>query len=97
MQMANSLDLLDRSLLRILSAHNELTLLDLWYELGEDDEAKETVSETEIGKRLESLAARGYVERLVRQGEKDNSGAVKYRIKPGSDVRDDQEGGKEGG
>ena len=95
MQTANSLELLDQSLLRILSAYDGLTPLELWYELGEDDAAKETVSEKEIGRKLESLAARGYVERVVREGGKDDSMPVRYRVKARGDIPEDKEGGRE--
>ena len=95
MQTVNSLDLLDQSLLRILSAYDELTPLELWYELGEDDAAKETVTEKEIGKRLESLGGRGYVERVVREDGKADSMPVKYRIKTGGDIPQDKEDGTE--
>jgi hypothetical protein len=95
MQTANSLDLLDQSLLRILSAYDELTPLELWYELGEDDAAKETVSEKEVGRKLESLGARGYVERVVREGGNADSMPVKYRIKARGDTPEDKEVGTE--
>ena len=67
----------------------------MWYELGEDDATNETVTEKEIGKRLESLGVRGYVERVVRQGVQADSTPVKYRIKVGGDIPEDEEGGTE--
>ena len=93
MQTANSLGLLDQSLLRILSVYEQLTPLQVWFELGEDDAAKEAVSEKEIRRRLESLAARGYVEKVVSQGAKADTAPLVYRIKTRGDTTGDGGGG----
>jgi hypothetical protein len=93
MQTHNRLDAVDQNLLRILSVYEQLTPLQLWFELGEDDAAKEAVSEEEIQKRLESLAARGYVKKVVRQGAKAGSAPLIYRVKTSSDTAADGQGG----
>ena len=81
MQTHNSLDKLDQNLLRILSVYDQLTPLQLWFEMGEDDAVKETVSEDEIRKRLESLEARGYVEKA--QDPEAESAPPIYRVRTG--------------
>ena len=83
METSKSLDAIDQSILRILSVYEHLTPLQLWYEFGEDDTGKERVTEGEILSRLESLAARGFVERLTSEGVDGNSAATIYRIKTG--------------
>jgi len=82
MEEHNVVDEMDRSILRILSAHDCLAPLQLWCELGEHDALKEKMTEEEILRRLESLTARGFVERPPRaqaDGDVDHSG---YRAKP---------------
>jgi len=81
METPKSLDAIDQSILRILSVYEQLTPLQLWYEFGEDDTVKERVTEGEILSRLESLTARGFVERLTSEGVDGNSAAAIYRIK----------------
>ncbi len=77
----NSLDSVDQSILRILSAYDQLTALQLWYELGEDDAEEETVSEGEILSRLESLRKKGLVERITEAGVDSGSAPLMYRVK----------------
>lgn len=60
---------IDENILRILSLHECLTPLQLWYELGEDDGVKERVSMEEIRSRLESLREKGFVERAGAEEE----------------------------
>ncbi len=85
MDRLSSLDSIDQSILRILLAHDQLTPLELWYEFGEDDAAKETVTEEEMVIRLESLTARGLVEKVTEGGADRDSGYVAYRLKTGPD------------
>ena len=84
MQTHNSLDKFDQNLLRILSVYDQLTPLQLWFEIGEDDAVKETVSEEEIRKRLESLEGRGYVEKA--QDPETESAPPNYRVRTGGDT-----------
>ena len=86
MQTHNSLDKFDQNLLRILSVYDQLAPLQLWFEMGEDDAVKETVSEEEIRKRLESLAARGYVEKVVTQDSEAGSASPIYHARVGGDT-----------
>jgi hypothetical protein len=95
MKRTDSLDLLVQNLLRILSAYDELTPLELWYELGEDDAVREAVNEEEVRRRLESLAARGHVEPVAAQTDRVDSTPVKYRIRIGTDTPEDKEDGTE--
>ena len=83
METPKSLDAIDQTILRILSAYEQLTALDLWFELGENHTVKERVTEGEILSRLESLAARGFAERLTREGVDGNAATAIYRVKTG--------------
>jgi DNA-binding response OmpR family regulator len=76
-----SLDKIDQELLRILSLYGELTALQLWFEVGEDDAVKERVSEEEVRNRLESLKARGHVEKTVSQEAREKATAPIYRTR----------------
>jgi len=81
MQTHNSLDKFDQNLLRILSVYDQLTPLELWFELGEDDAVKERVSEEEVRERLESLETRGHVERIPTREARENPTAPVYRTR----------------
>ena len=83
MKARNSLDEVDQSILRILSAYGQMAPLELWYELGENDAVKERVTEGEILSRLESLTARGFAERLTSKGVDGNAATAIYRVKTG--------------
>jgi DNA-binding Lrp family transcriptional regulator len=83
MEGSNSLDEIDQSILRILSSYEQLTPLQLWYELGEDDTVKERVTEAGVRARLESLRKKGLVERVTEVGVDDASTPLIYRIKTG--------------
>jgi hypothetical protein len=61
-----------------------MALLELWYELGEDDTVRERMTEEELRDRLESLVARGFVETTKRPGARGKSDQPVYRVK-GSD------------
>ena len=53
---------IDNIILDVISHFGTISLMDLWYELGESDDLKEKpVTEDEILSRLEYLAARGLV------------------------------------
>jgi len=56
------MDAIDQMILRKLAIYESLDLLELWYEIGEDDMLKESVTKEEISNRLESLKAQGLVE-----------------------------------
>ena len=83
METPKSLDAIDQTILRILSAYEQLTALDLWFELGENHTVKERVTEGETLSRLESLTARGFAERLTSKGVDGNSATAIYRVKTG--------------
>ncbi|NIM45028.1 MAG: hypothetical protein GTN80_04230 [Nitrososphaeria archaeon] len=72
---------MDESILRVLSRYEYLTPLQLWYEVGEDDAVKETVTEEEILSRLESLRKKGLVERVTEAGVDGDSAPLTYRVK----------------
>jgi excisionase family DNA binding protein len=74
-------DAIDQNILRILSLYERLTPLQLWYELGEDRVVRGSISEEETRKRLESLVARGYVEKVRKAGFDDGSVLPAYRLK----------------
>lgn len=69
MEGYNSLDKVNRNILRILSLYDDLNLLQLWYELGEPDGLAGRRSGEEILGRLKSLRSQGFVECLVEGGE----------------------------
>ena len=79
MKKRNSLDVIDQCILRILSAYEEMTTLELWYEIGEDDAVKEGLTEAEIRARLESLCKKGLVEKLAEP--EDESAPPVFRIR----------------
>jgi len=66
----NRIDAIDRIILHKLSLYQSLDLVELWYELGEDDALKERVTREELSSRLESLMVQGLVEQVEkREGE----------------------------
>lgn len=72
------MDAIDRIILRKLAIYQSLDLLELWYEIGEDDILEETVTKEEISSRLESLRAQGLVERLTKA-----EGDIRWALKRG--------------
>jgi DNA-binding Lrp family transcriptional regulator len=68
MEGHNSLDPIDRNILRILSLYEALDLLQLWYELGESDGAADRMTREEVLERLESLSSRGFV-KPIKKGD----------------------------
>jgi DNA-binding Lrp family transcriptional regulator len=71
-----SLDPIGQGILHILSRYESLDFLELWYEIGEDDGLKGQVSKEALLNRLESLMARGFVER-IREAE----GTARWALK----------------
>ncbi len=57
-----ALDIIDDTILRILSLYDRLTPLQVWYELGEDDVVGEKPTEAEVLDRLEALKEKGFLE-----------------------------------
>ena len=80
MKARNSLDEVDRGILRILSGYEQMACLELWYELGEEDTVKQGVTEAEVRARLESLRKQGFVERVKEAGVDGESRRPIYRI-----------------
>jgi excisionase family DNA binding protein len=74
---AKVLSPVDQSILRILSLYEHLTLLQLWYEIGENHALGGRLTEKEIERRLQSLTRRGFVENI---GD-GNSETPKYRLR----------------
>ena len=82
----NSLDSINRNILEILSNYGQLTPLQWWYELGEDEGGEERVTEEEILSRLDALMAKGFVERITRPGVDGDSAHAFYRVKSSTGV-----------
>jgi len=61
MKGPNTLDPIDRNILRVLSLYEELDVLQLWYELGETDRLVERMTREELLERLKFLGAEGFV------------------------------------
>jgi len=80
MEPQKSMDAIDRSILRILSGYEQLTALELWFELGENHTVKERMTEGEVLSRLESLREKGFVERVTRPGVDADSSVPLYRV-----------------
>ncbi|NIQ37893.1 MAG: hypothetical protein GTN81_04795 [Proteobacteria bacterium] len=81
MARRTTVDQIDKDILRILSTYEQLTALELWYEVGEDDRVKLNVTEKEIKKRLESLKTRGFVERVKKKAAQNEAAYLGYRLK----------------
>jgi len=63
MKKYQNIDIIDQTILEILSHYEGITCLDLWYEAGElDSQERHPVTKMEILRRLESLSKHGYVE-----------------------------------
>lgn len=69
MEGRNRMDAIDQIILHKLSLYESLAPLELWYEIGEDDALKESVTKEEISSRLESLKAQGLVEHVMEAEE----------------------------
>jgi hypothetical protein len=57
------LDTINQEIIRVLSLYNDLSLLELWFEIGEAGALKPMTKE-QVSSRLESLMAQGFVERI---------------------------------
>lgn len=81
MEVRVNMDEMEQSILRILSNYERLTPLQLWYELAEDDAMKRRLTEKEIISRLESLRAKGFVERITGMEVFGDSRLSIYRVR----------------
>ena len=81
MEKANRLDVISREMLRILSLYEQLSLLELWFEIGEAGALKPMTKE-QVSSRLESLIAQGFQERIP-FGDGDIRWALKRSSKRG--------------
>ena len=70
----------------ILSAFEQLTALDLWYELGEDGAVNEGMSEAKMEARLGSLRKRGFVQKVRKARFDHDSDLAVYRVMGGIDA-----------
>jgi hypothetical protein len=78
---SKNLNAIDQTILRILSHYDQMTLLELWYELGEDDTVKERLTDEELLESLESLVAREFIEKAKRPEARKNVKSHAYRVK----------------
>ena len=78
----STIDEIEGIILAKLSLYESLGHLELWYEIGEDDALKESVTKEEISSRLESLRAQGLVERLT-----EAEGTIRWAVKRGTAER----------
>ncbi len=69
MEGRNSLDPIDRAILRVLSLYEDLDLLQLWYELGESDKSVAHMTQEEVLRSLASLKSGGSVKPVTQGGE----------------------------
>ena len=63
MGKAKALDAIDQEILRVLSLYKQLSLSELWFEIGEARVIGPMTKE-QISSRLESLKGRGFVDRI---------------------------------
>jgi hypothetical protein len=85
-ERGTGVDEMDQNILRVLSSYDQLTPLQVWYELGEDEGVKERITEGEALSRLESLKAKGLVEGATAKEVNSDSGSLIYRMKTRADV-----------
>jgi hypothetical protein len=81
MGKAKSLDAINREILRVLSLYEQLSLLELWFEIGEA-RVLGPVTKEQVSGRLESLKAQGFVERIL-LGEGNIRWTLKWSSKRG--------------
>jgi hypothetical protein len=86
MRRKKVLDLTDQNILRVLAAYPQLTRLQLWYELGEDDRVEERLKETEVANRLAFLTTRGLVETVAWERGTQKTTIQAYRLKDRAEV-----------
>jgi excisionase family DNA binding protein len=89
--LQNRVDATDQNIIRKLSLYDHLTPLQLWYELGEAPVVKGRISMEETRKRLESLMARGFVERARKASFARGSDPEVYRLKRRKTLADNEE------
>ncbi len=87
MRECGDLDRIDLNILRILSLYDDLTPLQVWFELGEDDLVKERATGTEIRSRLESLETKGFVEAVASSQVGRRPSYIGYRLKRSGDCK----------
>ncbi len=75
MEGRNSLDPIDRAILRVLSLYEDLDLLQLWYELGESDKSVEHMTQEEVLERVKLLKSQGFVEPI-----KESEGGTRWAL-----------------
>jgi excisionase family DNA binding protein len=75
------LHVIDWDILRILSLYKGLTPLQIWYEVGDAEVIKTGVTQKELKDRLESLVARGLVERIGKTSAGGDLPSHIYRLK----------------
>lgn len=63
MAKVKNLEVINREILRILSLYEQLSLLELWFEIGEAG-FLEPMTKEQVSSRLESLMAKGLVKRV---------------------------------
>jgi hypothetical protein len=63
MGKAKSLDAVDQEILRVLSLYEQLSLSEVWFEIGEA-RVLGPVAKEQVLSRLESLKGRGFLERI---------------------------------
>ena len=63
MGKTKSLDAVDQEILRVLLLYEQLSLSELWFEIGEA-RVLGPVTKEQVSSRLESLKGRGFVERI---------------------------------
>ena len=63
MGKAKALDVIDQEILRVLSLYEQLSLSELWFEIGEAGVLGPMTKE-QISSRLASLKGRGFVDRI---------------------------------
>ena len=86
MGKAKSLDAVNQEILRVLSLYQQLSLLELWFEIGEA-RVLGPMTKRQISSRLESLMAQGFVERFP-----FDDGAIRWALKGSSKKRSDLKG-----
>ena len=86
MEKANRLDVISREMLRILSLYEQLSLLELWFEIGEA-RILGPMTKRQVSSKLGSLMAQGFVERFP-----FDDGAIRWALKGSSKKRSDLKG-----
>jgi len=80
MEGDKALDVIDDTILHILSLYDHLTPLQVWYELGEDGVVGEKLTEAEVLDRLEALKVKGFLETVTKAQVGGRSDYRSYRL-----------------